>query len=260
MTVPDELTDLLRAIAADFPVLLKDNLVGIYLWGSLTCDAFEERCSDVDSVVVTKRDPDSAEFAALEKWFAESTMRNQWTRRLDMRFVIDGEFLDSTSRCCGFSEGRFTRHGSDGNPIIWLFIGERGVTLWGREAKRVAPEVTPECLGAALLRELGYLRGNLAKHEGSRSVDAFRYNAYAVLTACRIIYTARHHALVSKERAYRWAVGMLPPEWRPVIETAWQNRHDGDGETTPETERDAAAFVRFVEEQTRLALAGAKRP
>lgn len=255
--IPVELSGLLGSIRADFPMLLVDNLVGIYLWGSLTYDAFDERCSDVDAVVVTRRDFNDREFAALEKWFAGSLARNRWTARLDMRFVIDGEFLDEKSRCCGFQESRFRRFGSDGNPLIWLNIGERGVTLWGSEAKRVAPGVPPECLGAALVRELDYLRAGLARFAGDRSIDAFRYNAYAVLTACRIMYTARHRTVVSKEQAYRWALDTVTPELRRVAAAAWRNRLDGEGETTPELERDAAAFVRFAEKRTGPAPASA---
>jgi hypothetical protein len=257
VTVPDELAALLRAIAADFPVLLKDNLVGIYLWGSLSYNAFDPGCSDVDAVVVTKRDPDDTEFAALQHWFAEQAGANSWVGRLDMRFVIDGEFLDKQSRCCGFYSysGRLVRHGSDGNPIIWLNVGECGTTLWGRDARQVAPAITDQCLSDALLLELNYLKDDLAKNAGDRSDAAFRHNAYAVLTACRILYSARHRAIVSKEQAYRWALGCVPPEWRPVIETAWQNRLRNHGSTTPELEADAVSFIRFAEEQTRRALA-----
>ena len=121
--VPAELAALLQSIAADYPFLLKENLVGIYLCGSLSYDAFDERCSDIDLVVVTRRDASDAEFATLDRWFGAAAGRNPWTARLDMRFVIDGELLDKQSRCCGFYSGKFKRHGSDGNPIIWLNIG-----------------------------------------------------------------------------------------------------------------------------------------
>jgi hypothetical protein len=49
-----------------------------------------------------------------------------------MRFVIDHRFLDKSS-CCGFYHytGKLVRHGSDGNPIIWMNIAESGITLWG---------------------------------------------------------------------------------------------------------------------------------
>jgi hypothetical protein len=252
--IPDELSSLLADIARDFPVILKDNLVGIYLWGSLTYRAFDEHCSDVDSVVVTRRGMDDTEFSALERWFKESAARNPWTERLDMRFVIDREFLDKKSRCCGFYSGKFTRHGSDGNPIIWLNVGKCGVTLWGRDAKLTAPAVTDQCLNDALLLELDYLKEDLAKNAGDRSDRTFRHDAYAVLTACRILHTAQHRAIIAKEQACEWAMSSIPPEWHAVVATARENRARKHGSTTPQMEVDAASFVRFAREQTNRSL------
>lgn len=63
MNIPGDLSDLLQAMARDFPAILRENLVGIYLRGSLTYDAFDEGCSDVDCVAVTPRDLDDLEFS-----------------------------------------------------------------------------------------------------------------------------------------------------------------------------------------------------
>jgi len=253
--LPEDLSTLLRSIATDFPGLLRENLVGVYLWGSLTYNAFDVRCSDVDTVVVTRSDLNDAEFSGLARWFEESARRNPWTGRLEMRFVIDGEFLDKNSRCCGFYSGKFTRHGSDGNPIIWLNIAECGIALYGADAARIAPTVTDRQLNDALLLELSYLKEDLGKNAGDRSDRAFRYNAYAVLTACRILYSAHHRAVVAKGRAYDWAMATIPPEWRPVVSAARDNRIRYRGQTTPEMERDATGFVLFAEQETRRSLA-----
>ena len=67
--IPSDLSDLLQMMAADFPAILRENLVGIYLWGSLTHEAFDETCSDVDCIAVTRRDIDDREFSELDVWF-----------------------------------------------------------------------------------------------------------------------------------------------------------------------------------------------
>ena len=51
--VPKDLSSLLQAMTTDLPEVLRGNLVGVYLWGSLTYDAFDEMCSDVDCVAVS---------------------------------------------------------------------------------------------------------------------------------------------------------------------------------------------------------------
>jgi Domain of unknown function (DUF4111) len=246
--IPEDLSDLLQAMATDFPAILLGNLVGIYLWGSLTYNAFDATRSDVDCVGVTQRDLDDREFSELDQWFKNKKEQNRWLERIDMRFVIEHEFLDATSRCCGFYHynGKLVRHGSDGNPIIWINIAQSGITLCGKDAKLIAPHVSDECLNDALLLELNYLKENLTSNVGDRSDKAFIYNAYAVLTACRIHYSAHHRVLVSKDQASGWAIETVPPTWRVVIHSAKDNRLRNAGSTTPQLEQDAMRFVDYV--------------
>jgi hypothetical protein len=247
-TIPKDLSELLEAMATDFPVLLSGNLVGIYLWGSLTYNAFNETCSDVDCVAVTRRDLDGREFSDVDRWFKNQGKKNRWVSRIDMRFVIDQRQLDKTWRCCGFHHytGKLVRHGSDGNPIIWMNVAESGITLWGKDAQLVAPGVSGQCLHDALLLELNYLKQGLGSNAGERSDKAFIHNAYAVLSACRILFSAYHGTLASKEQASDWAMETVPLTWRPVVNAARENRLKNGGMTTPELERDAMRFVEFV--------------
>ena len=249
--IPPDLSELLQLMATDFPAILSGNLVGIYLWGSLTYEAFDETCSDVDCIGVTRRDLDDREFSELDEWFRNKVENNRWARRIDMRFVIDHEFLDKSSRCCGFYHytGKLVRHGSDGNPIIWMNIAESGITLWGQDAKRIAPHVSHECLLEALKLELNYLKEDLAANAGDRSDKAFVHNAYAVLTACRILYSASQKALASKDQAYSWAMETVPLMWRAVIRSAKENRLRNRGSTTLQLEQDAMRFVDFVTDE-----------
>jgi len=248
MNVPTDLSGLLRAMSTDFPAILRGNLVGIYIWGSLTYDAFDQTCSDVDCIGVTRRDLDNREFSELEEWFKNRQQHSGWIKRVDMRFIIEHEFFDKASRCCGFYHytGKLCRHGSDGNPIIWMNIGQSGITLWGKDATLIAPPVSDKCLNDALLLELNYLKDDLVSNAGDRSDKAFIHNAYAILTACRILYSAHHRTLVSKDQAHAWAMETLPPIWQAVVDATKANRMKNRGSTTPKLERDAMRFVEFV--------------
>lgn len=249
--IPENLIALLGKMASDFPSMLENNLVGIYLWGSLTYEAFDEKCSDVDCIVVTGKDINEREFSALENWFAASLNENCWTGKLDMRFVIDGEFLDKSSKCCGYHFGKLIRHGSDGNPFIWVNIAQSGITLWGKPAKEIAPEIAPEVLSDALLLELEYLKEDLAANAGDGSKLSFFHNSYAVLTACRIYYTAHNDSLVSKEIARVWTLENVPGKWHAVINSARENRLSGKGLKTAKLETDAMDFVCFIESRVK---------
>jgi hypothetical protein len=251
--IPHDLAELLQVLATDFPAILSGNLVGIYLWGSLTYEAFDETRSDVDCIGVTRRDLDDREFSELDEWFKNKGEDNRWVRRIDMRFVVDHKLLDKSSRCCGFYHhtGKLVRHGSDGNPIIWMNIGKSGITLWGQDARMIAPQVSHQCLVEALQLELNYLKEDLAANAGDRSDKAFLHNAYAVLTACRILYSASQKALASKDQAYGWAMETVPLMWRAVIRGAKENRLKNRGSTTFQLEQDAMRFVEFVTDEVK---------
>jgi hypothetical protein len=106
--------------------------------------------------------------------------------------------------------------------------------------------VSDQCLNDALLLELNYLKKDLTSNAGDRSDKAFIHNAYAILTACRILYSAYHRALASKDQAYSWAMETVPSRWRAVIHAARDNRLKNAGSTSPQLEQDGMSFVGFV--------------
>jgi hypothetical protein len=97
--------------------------------------------------------------------------------------------------------------------------------------------------------ELNYLKEDLTSNAGNRCDKAFIHNAYAVLTACRILYSTYHRALASKDQACRWAMETVPPKWKAVILAAKANRLKNGGSTTPQLEQDAMHFVGFVADE-----------
>lgn len=94
-----------------------------------------------------------------------------------------------------------------------------GVTLAGASPGAFLPDVTGEMIHAALLREVEYLRREITDPAGKWRRRTF-YRAYAVLTLCRILYTDRKGAVVSKPRAAAWALRALPDAWYSLIREA----------------------------------------
>jgi Domain of unknown function (DUF4111) len=109
--------------------------------------------------------------------------------------------------------------------------------------------VSYECLLEALKLELNYLKEDLAANAGDQSDKAFVHNAYAVLTACRILYSASQKALASKDQAYSWAMETVPLMWRTVIRGAKENRLRNRGSTTLQLEQDAMRLLEFVTDE-----------
>lgn len=224
---------MLHDVAAQLQIILRRNLVGIYLYGSLTQRAFNPKRSDVDCLVVTQRALSEAQFRKLVRWLERIASSNPWTTRLQIQFLIKDEILTMNSRACLYQFGKLKRTGSDGNPIIWRNVLQSGVVLFGPRPESFVPAITHEILFEALERELGYLREEISTKPNSEWRDVPSYRAYAVLTVCRILYSFRKGSIVSKPRAARWAIKYLPDEWAQIILQALEINNANDDSKPP---------------------------
>jgi hypothetical protein len=229
--IPAEVSGLLRDLAANLPIILGRNLLGIYQYGSLTQHAFNPKRSDIDCIVVTQRDLSAAQFRRLRGWLASAAKSNSWAAtRLQMSFLIRSEVLTMNSKACLYQFGKLQRIRSDGNPIIWLNVLTSGITLHGPRPGTFVPAITPEMFFAALKREVGYIREEVVEKPHSEWRDVPFYRAYAVLTLCRILYSHAKGTVVSKPRAARWAMDDLSPKLAELVRQALDSDRHGHSE------------------------------
>jgi hypothetical protein len=238
---------MLRALTARLHVVLRTNLVGIYLYGSLTQRAFDRKRSDVDCIVVVRRDLSDAQFRKLAAWLEREAASDPWVSRLQMHMLLRDTLLSPDKRGCLYQFGVLKRSGSDGNPIIWANVLATGITLSGPAAASFLPAIAAETFFQALVREVGYLRAEIAD-PASEWRDVPFYRSYAILTLCRILYSARKGGVVSKPRAARWAGRALPIEWHSLVGRAL-DRDRGKGPRLPLPR--IAQFIAFVDAQLR---------
>jgi hypothetical protein len=217
---PSPVSSLLDDLTAQFRDLLGRNLVGIYLYGSLTQAAFDPKRSDIDCIVVTERDLSAAEFRKIRGWLSRAAQSNPWTVRLQASFLIKDKVLTPNSRACLYQFGKLMRYRSDGNPIVWMNILKSGKTLYGPTPQSFVAPITLAILFRALERELGYLREEIIEKPDSKWRNVPFYRAYAVLTLCRILYSHKKGTVVSKIRAADWAMKHLPNQWKELIRQA----------------------------------------
>ena len=245
--IPAQVSALLEKVTSALASILGRNLVGIYLYGSLTQRAFNPERSDVDLIVVTERDLSDAQFRRLNAWLARAAESNMWVARLQMLFLIKREVLKMNSKACLYQFGRLRRSGSDGNPIIWMNVLRSGVALYGPSPELFVPQITFEILFQALEREVGYLREEISLKPQSEWRDVRSYRAYAVLTLCRILYSARHGRVVSKRVAAKWAIKNLPEQWGEIIIQAIKS--DEGKQTTAIPLSRIKQFIAFADAQ-----------
>jgi len=254
--VPPPVAGTLRRLTAALDQILGSGLVGVYLYGSLTQGAFDPARSDVDCIVVVRRDLTHAQFRRLAAWLSNAAEVDDWISRLQMQILLCGRLLRPDTRGALYQFGVLRRSGSDGNPIIWRNVLASGVTLAGPSPETFVPRITDRMMLAALRREIEYLRTELAD-PASPWRDRRFYRAYAVLTLCRILYSNATNDVESKRRAARWALRTLPTRWHALIQMAVASDR-GESSRLPVSRIEQ--FIEFADQQLVLPAARPSRP
>ncbi len=88
ITSHSEVDALLKALVAGPKSVLGQNLVGLYLYGSLTTGDYDPNVSDVDLLVVIAKDFDNQVFGQLNRSHqALVQAAPQWNERLEIAYV-----------------------------------------------------------------------------------------------------------------------------------------------------------------------------
>lgn len=209
----------LDALGSALQAALGRNVIGLYLYGSLTQDAFDPRRSDVDCVALIRRGLGAKALSRLRRELRR-LRDGPWVRRLQLTILVRGELLQVDGHGWLYQFGRLSHSGSDGNPIIWANILQSGRVILGPAPRTVVPPITQRLMRAALVREVGYLRAELTAKRRSQWRARMSYRRYAALTLCRILYTFATGRVVSKRIAAAWAQSRVPVEHRATIRRA----------------------------------------
>jgi len=140
--IPDQVTALLESLVTNLQRILGAHLFGIYLYGSLTQKAFDPERSDIDLIVVMRRDLSETQFKKLDAWLKRSVKSNPWTTQMQMLFLRRDEVLTMNAKACLYQFGKLNRGSSDGNPIPWINILKSGVVLYGDDPVTFVPKIT----------------------------------------------------------------------------------------------------------------------
>jgi hypothetical protein len=147
---------------------------------------------------------------------------SKWAAKLEGSYLPQSalrRFDPSAAPCPQINEGRFyvAPHGSDW--IIQRYVlREQGVVVAGPAITPLIDPVQPDDLRRAVSGILGDWWAPMLNNLAWLCDD--EYQAYAILTMCRALYTLEHGAIVSKPIAARWAQAALEKRWAALIEQA----------------------------------------
>lgn len=227
-----ELRDVLHAFVEAVSAEVGDNLVGIYLVGSLASGDFDLD-SDVDFLVVTKAALSDAEMKPLQEIQIKiHAMGCYPARHLEGSYISLSDLNDWSSvgkkKLYYFDNGNTTYELSthDNQWHVRWILRERGITLVGPEPRTLLPPIPSQEL-AGEIRAVMLQILDLFREEIDRPLSFFNSRfgqSFTVLTCCRILHTLSIGTVQSKKAGMIWARQVLDPKWIHLIDQAWAER------------------------------------
>jgi predicted nucleotidyltransferase len=205
--------------------ILGNQLVGMYLYGSLSSGDFDSESSDIDFLVVTTStlsDKAIAELRSMHQRIWKSGLK--WSSKLEGSYIPKRDIRrhdTHSAPCPTVNEGKFylDKRGSD-----WIIqrhvIREQGIVLTGPDPKTLIDPVSPEEIRRAVKGILQEWWLPMLEDPSWLKTHGGEYHAFAILTMCRALHALEHGTIVSKPVAARWAQKELGERWSRVIERA----------------------------------------
>jgi len=252
-----EINQILEMLLHKTGVVLGQQMIGLYLYGSLSSGDFDLQSSDIDFAVVTDSLLPDQTISALE-----TMHREIWASGLKWGSKLEGSYLPKSlmrchdpagPACPTVNEGAFylDQRGSD-----WIIqrhvIREYGLVLAGPDPKTLIDPVSAADIRQAVLGVLGEWWFPMLENPTWLSQHGSEYHAFAVITMCRALHAYRYGTIVSKPKAARWAQAELGKPWQILIENALKAQA---GEQ-PGFLEESLSFIRFAKEQIESQTAG----
>lgn len=225
---------------------LGDDLLGVYVHGSLALGCFNEARSDVDVVVVTARPlTDDERFAVADLFLRISARPYGLEAHVVMTDQLrpwrypppyDFHYGESHRERLALDPEVAVERPTEGDPDLAAHVDvvrARGVTLLGPPPLELFPEVPRADLEDALRRDLEWCR-------------SMRGALYGVLSPCRVWAALETGELHSKASGAEWALPRLPAALRPPVERALAS-YRGAGEPIELDEEDRQRLLNYIE-------------
>ncbi len=249
-------TRILNLLLTNVKDILQDQCVGMYLFGSLANGDFDEH-SDIDVLVVTQEEISNDIFSTLKNMHAEMA-------KVDLPWAIQQEvsYIPQTALRRFAPPDILHPHLDRGNDEVlhmmshesdWIvqrfILRERGVIVTGPDLKSLIDPVSPNDLRQAVIDVLPLWINPIL--EDPSQIKKRGYQSYCVLSLCRMLYTLQNKAILSKPAAAKWAIDILHPRWKPLIERAIVGRQNPTLDAEPDDIQGTLHIMRYIFECTR---------
>ncbi|MCA9712388.1 MAG: DUF4111 domain-containing protein [Myxococcales bacterium] len=244
-----DLDQLLAEMLGHWQRILGGDLAGAYLQGSFALGSGDQH-SDCDWLVATHGSLTEDQISQLRILHDEiPTRAGHWCHDLEGSYAPIDELasVEHLGRLWLFNNhGHRTLEWDDHcnrGYTRWI-LREHGITLTGPAPPSFMPVVPADLLRREAAASLSTLLDDLATWV---DIDTLAWGQrYAVVTACRILYTLDTAEVASKPGALEWALRTLQPRWRPLLAQVRDERSLGWDPDQPPRPGEADAARQFV--------------
>ncbi len=244
LTPYQDINDLLLLFTQEIETLLSKNLVGLYLFGSLTYGDFNPNSSDIDLVAIVHK-PLSAEelehIKQMHKSIGESHIK--WRDRIECSYTPQAmlkEILPPIEPRPYIGGGIFYDKAPYGNEWIInnYLLYKHAIPLIGPEFKTLLNPIDILEVQKACIRDLFQEWEPKITDEW---LNNSHYQSYFILNLCRILYTILQANTSTKTASAAWVKKEFG-EWQYLIETAesWEYGKEMS------RKNEAIEFIKFV--------------
>lgn len=196
-----------QAIQTQLPQLLADQLVGIYVYGSLVWGDFDPEISDIDVLVVTVADVDGQLFGQLDLFHQHLAMQFPlWQGRIELAYIAKAAlqtFRTQRSPIAVISPGEPFNIKDAGIDwlINWYIIRDQSLVCYGPHPHTLIAPISQAEFRTAVRNQVGEWQDWVVHTRDSRPAQA-----YVILTMCRALYAWVNGTQASKLVAATWAM------------------------------------------------------
>lgn len=234
--IPDhpypELREVLNIFVDEIATELGENLVGIYLIGSIASGDFDAD-SDVDFLVVTNTELTEANMKPLQEIQIKiHDMDCYPAKHLEGSYISIADLNDSSivgqKKLFYFDNGStaYEQSTHDNQWHVRWILRERGITLIGHKPEAILQAIPLNELRNEIKMAMLQVK-RFFEDEIDRPLRFFNSRfgqSFVVLTYCRMLHTLHKGTVQSKKAGMQWAKQFVDPKWVELINQAWHER------------------------------------
>lgn len=211
---------LLEVLQKRLKEYFKDDLKGVYIYGSLATGNFNDDTSDVDLLIALKSEVSHQDFAYLNRFHQEIIQAfPTWENRIEIGYAsltALQNYRSQQEKIAIISPGEPFNIKTMGWDWLLNFYSMQYncIVLWGKlPSDFIAPISQDEFLETVKKQALEWI------HWIDQTKESIAYQYYAVLTLCRAFYAVSKGNQASKKSAAAFTKSKLP-QWKELIDRA----------------------------------------